>query len=475
MKAIPSINVTVSEKIGSRSDQGLVNSPSQLICQRTKEANASSLLFRTISALNPAACLGLARRTVTKPDGARFRYVNAAAKKAREARKRSEAIDLQIRQECKLRKNLSQLLLFTAGYRNHDEGKRLILDNMARRSNQRPDANRDRCCLAGQEPSEKKAAFVRNALLNVVRETVKNVFDHFYGMDETESGPVWSTITQDWEHPQWASMHQAGEKVRRMLHEDKNVNFQEAARAVEELWGTEVWRWECYQRAGRPKAFDDKFLDILRRAAAQDYTPSLADVRFATYCLQNFIGETYEVGLEKFVEAVDLNNLLRRLPSTGSKGKRNFGYFSDATCILCPIDMASYTRQCPDSKENNLACAIETIQGFFQSSFAPHASILLLFWNLETFKKKMKTWPLEKYFSDYKPTETLDPGESAVQFITDKLLSRNTPKDPDLLKQVYVHVGEPGDRGTFDFITACLKQSRLDKQLSDAGVMKRME
>ncbi|KAK4223021.1 hypothetical protein QBC38DRAFT_488623 [Podospora fimiseda] len=473
MKATSDINViTVSEKIHPKSDQGLVNSPStQLICQRTQEANTSSL-FQTISALNPAACLGLARRTVTNPAGGLFGLGcrNATVQKAREARRRSEAIDLQIRQDSKLRNNRAQLVLLSAGFGSRHEEKRLILDSMARWSKSIRDT--DSSCVGSKLPSEGQVVLVRDTLLRLLREIVGNVWSHFGGLDVDETGPVKSDSTGGWEYPRWTTMLQACEEIQSTLGKE-GVGFQEVAQAIDKLWKTEAWQWECYHRVGRSKAFDDKILEIIRRAGAPDYTPSSADLYFITYCHRSFNGETYEVGQEKFVEVVDLNNLWQRLPM--SKRKTTWGWFSDATCILCPIDLASYTWRCPLSMENSLNDAIFFAQEYLRKNYAPHASVLLLFGNLDALKRKLKTWPFEKYFSDYKPVPGMDPADSVLKYVTDKILSANKPKDPDLAKKVYIHVGEPDDRKTFDFIISRIRQTRLDKQLSDVGVMKRME
>ncbi|KAK4169850.1 hypothetical protein QBC43DRAFT_38676 [Cladorrhinum sp. PSN259] len=454
MKQESSVNIAVSEKIDLWNDQELTRSPSPLVCQRTKETCANSLL-QAISALNPAAYFATARGMIKEPDRCPLRFMSSTARKAREARRRSEAIDLQIVED--RRRMRSQLLLFTGGFSNHDEGKWLILDSMARWSN--PRANNS--LPSDPKPSGSQAAFVRKTVLNVVQGILSNVVGHALSMNSAEISSQPMLLRAD--------------RIQEMIHNGEG-SFQEIHATIEELWGTDTWRSTCYKRVGRSKAFDDKILDIFHRAAAIDYLPSYADIRFAKCCLRSFNGDTYEVTLRMFVEAVDLNNVWRRPPMTSNKPTKALGdrHSPDATCILCPIDLASYTYRCPDSGQNNLACTIERVQQLSSSKAFPYAATIILFWNAKSFRNKIKTWPLENYFPDYKPTmnDTRDPAVAALQFIIDKTLSSNkTTEVSHRLKQLYVRVGEPDDPTTVNFITICLKQSLLDKCLIDSGIL----
>ncbi|KAK4460559.1 hypothetical protein QBC42DRAFT_272054 [Cladorrhinum samala] len=471
---------TITEKPALSGDRGLVPKlagPFRMITsRRTKDSGESNpkperqtkAIAKTISAFNLAAYLGLGRRSSIAnllPSSCPLRYMDAASRKAREAQRRSEAIDLQIRRDSRLRKSTAQLLLFSCGFSNHDEAKRLILDNMASCST----PNFENTVLP--KLADPQAASVRRVALDMAAQMISHVMSHFYGMDPDENGAVYSPERHDWHYPKWASLHRSAEKVQALI-KDKDLPFRQVAQAVEELWVTEAWQDECYGRAGRPKAFDDKVLDIINRASESNYIPTSSDIRFAAYCHGGFNGDTFQVATSKFVEVVDLNNMWRRLPMH-SKKRMSSVYFSDATSILIPVDLASYTHQCPASGDNNLARTIYSAHGFFQRTSFPHASIAILLWNVAAFKNKLKTWPLEKYFPDYKPNPNVDPEQAALDFIMDMVHGGGKQAEPVTTKQVYVHVGEPDERRTFDFITAYLKESLLDRQLSEMGLRRR--
>lgn len=384
----------------------------------------------------------------------------SAAREAREARKRSQLIDRQI--EADLSNRNRQCVMLSSG---SNASMSLLMDRFMTKS-----TGYSTHGASGMEPAS-RASYINAIRHQLLVEAGKMLSAAISRADSVDASSP-DGIKRFWSEDELASLMLLSAKfptLSRCSKYDEPVDlsiFEELAKAMQTLWEREKFREASKKhvgyRDGRLDAYNNIIMDGLRRASSPNYIPAPADYHLfylndkRTLFRGTFEFNTLSVTWIDFTRATCCSPLLPR--------KRSIVLY-DATAYVFMCDLAMYDL-IYESGENPFESEFRALESVSESkTYHPKMSVIAVLTNLALFREKLAKTPLSREsFPDYMGEDGNE--AQTLSYLVDKL-KMNCEK-----RQIYVHVGEPDDAATADFIVEAIKDTKLNSVLDDAGVLR---
>ncbi|KAK4210494.1 G-protein alpha subunit-domain-containing protein [Rhypophila decipiens] len=372
----------------------------------------------------------------------------SAAREAREARKRSQLIDKQI--EADLGNRNRQCVILTNG---SNASMSLLMDRFMAKS-----TGYSTHGTSGMEPTS------RAMYINTIRRQVLIELKEMVSAAIWYAGYVW---TED-ELQHLTSVHEKIPSPKSQAGQEEALDvsvLQELIEPIEKLWASEQFREACKKhvgyRNGRLEAHNRIVMDAFRRVSSPNYMPAPADYHmFYLNDKRSLFRGTFDFNALS-VTWIDFTRLTCCSPLLPRK--RSIVLY-DATAYVKIFDLAMYDLD--ENGSNAIKEELALLAAMAESkSYHPKMSIIAVFSNLAMFKEKLAKKPLSrKEFPDYMGEDGNE--AQTLAFLVEKFKCQRGKR------QMYVHVGEPEEPETTNFILGAIKDTKLNSVLDDAGVIR---
>ncbi|KAK3630572.1 Guanine nucleotide-binding protein alpha-2 subunit [Elasticomyces elasticus] len=216
-----------------------------------------------------------------------------------------------------------------------------------------------------------------------------------------------------------------------------------------------------------PKVFDHQnefylmdsapyFFDEVQRIAAQDYTPSEADVLRARTKTTGIYETRFQMG-QLSIHMFDVGG-------QRSERKKWIHCFENVTSIIFCVALSEYDQVLlEESSQNRMMESLVLFDSVVNSRWFMRTSIILFLNKVDLFRAKLKKSPLATYFPDYS-------GGDDVNRAAKYLLWRFNQVNRAHLN-LYPHLTQATDTSNIRLVFAAVKETILQNALKDSGIL----
>eukprot|EP01113_Clastostelium_recurvatum_P036889 TRINITY_DN5334_c0_g1_i2.p1 TRINITY_DN5334_c0_g1~~TRINITY_DN5334_c0_g1_i2.p1 ORF type:complete len:359 (-),score=69.47 TRINITY_DN5334_c0_g1_i2:75-1151(-) len=215
---------------------------------------------------------------------------------------------------------------------------------------------------------------------------------------------------------------------------------------------------QAYRRQNEFQLSDSAayYMTSMERLAGASYLPTDMDILRSRAKTVGIIETEFNVGPTRF-----------RLVDVGgqrSERKKWVQCFTDVTAVIFVVGMSEYNQKMyEDDTTNRMHDTLRLFQEMINSKWLVSAAMVLFLNKRDVFQEKIKHIDLSVCFPDYKAGKNYD---AAVEFMKNRFLEQNERPD----RAVYTHVTCATDTNNVNVVFTAVKDYILSKALEEAGM-----
>ncbi|KAI8842456.1 guanine nucleotide-binding protein alpha-1 subunit [Chytriomyces cf. hyalinus JEL632] len=227
--------------------------------------------------------------------------------------------------------------------------------------------------------------------------------------------------------------------------------------AILEFWQDPGVKY-CYSRSNEYQLLDAcaYYLDNVERIAKPDYFPTDQDILSARILTTRVTEINFQVQ--------DIPFKVFDLGGQRSERKKWVSYFDDVKAILFLVAISSYNQVCFEDNSTNRMVESMTLFGSICNHAAFRRTAMVVFMNkIDLFRSKLETCPISLYFPNFTGLCTY---ENASDFFSRQFVLLN--KFPD--KKIYVHYTWATDTNQITKVLSTVNHIILSANLDQSGL-----
>lgn len=144
--------------------------------------------------------------------------------------------------------------------------------------------------------------------------------------------------------------------------------------------------------------------------------------------------------------------------------------FDNVTTLIFCVALSEYDMMLREEpRQNRLLESFQLWESVINSKWFQRTSVVLFLNKKDIFKQKLRTTPLQRYFSEYRPPDSVSEEasyEHAAEFLKNKFLAMNYGR-----LQIYPYLTCATDTKNIDMVFAAVKETVLANNLRSAGIL----